>query len=308
MRAAQSWSGVFYSSHNLAVSQQVRRSAALERRCFARARFPALRPLRGTLPSKIGRGAPTNWHCLSLQEVLVDIDFSVVVPAYNEADYLEATLQSVRSQEFKGNIELIVVDNNSSDATGDIARCYADRVLYYRDHQGASAARQHGAIKARGAYLVFLDADTEMSPNLLVEAARSLQAGYVGGSAPVRVADVAFGARWTELVVNNWHRFIGPTFIPYLYCKREIFERAGGWDQHITCAEEVRLQRRIRQHGKLAWDLAGHTSTDPRRYKAEGYYLLAVKGMLAQFFGVNLAWHPVRALPDLGEREVSVAR
>jgi glycosyltransferase involved in cell wall biosynthesis len=241
-------------------------------------------------------------------EVSVEIDFSVVVPAYNEGLYLETTLQSVRNQDFKGNVELIVVDNNSSDDTSHIARRYADCVLYYRERQGASAARQHGARRSRGANLVFLDADTELSPNLLSEAARSLQAGYVAGRAPVRVADSSFGARWTEVVVNNWHRFIGPTFIPYLYCTREVFERAGGWDLDITCAEEVRLQRRIRQYGKLAWDMAGITTTDARRYKAEGYYLLALKGTLAQFFGVNLAWHPVRALPEVSESEVSVAQ
>lgn len=234
----------------------------------------------------------------------MNIDFSVVVPAYNESLYLEPTLQSVRNQDFAGSVELIVVDNNSSDDTGDIARDYADLVLYYGERQGASAARQHGARRARGKALVFLDADTEMSPNLLTQAARSLAAGYVGGRAPVRIADDSFGARWTELVVNGWHRFIGPTFIPYLYCTREVFARTGGWDLDITCAEEVRLQRRIREHGPLAWDNAGRTTTDARRYRAEGYYTLALKGVVAQFFGVNLAWRPVRALPGLGEVEI----
>lgn len=225
------------------------------------------------------------------------IDFSVVIPAYNEALYLEPTLQSIREQDFDGNIELIVVDNNSNDDTSKIARRYADHVLHYAERQGASAARQHGAEKARGKNLIFLDADTAMSPNLVSEAAKSLAKGFVGGCAPIYVKDDSFGARWTEVIVNNWHRFIGPTFIPYLYCTRDVFHRTGGWDLDITCAEEVRLQRRIREHGKLAWDLPARTTTDARRYKAEGYYLLAIKGTLAQFFGINLAWRPIRALP-----------
>lgn len=225
------------------------------------------------------------------------IDFSVVIPAYNEAAYLEPTLRSIREQDFPGNVELIVVDNNSSDDTSRIARRYADHVLHYAERQGASAARQHGAEKARGKTLVFLDADTAMSPNLLSEAAKSLAAGYVGGCAPIFVKDDSFGARWTEAVVNNWHRFIGPSFIPYIYCAREVFHRTGGWDLHITCAEEVRLQRRIREHGKLAWNLKAKTTTDARRYKAEGYYLLALKGILAQFLGMNMTWRPIRALP-----------
>ncbi len=227
------------------------------------------------------------------------VEFSVVIPAFNEALYLEPTLKSVRRQDFPGHVELIVVDNNSSDDTPRIARAYADQVLHYADKQGAAAARQHGAERARGRNLVFLDADTLMSPNLLTEAARSLQAGYLGGCAPIEVQDDSFGARWTEAVVNNWHRFIGPTFIPYIYCTRDAFERAGGWDLDVTCAEEVRLQKRIRELGKLAWNHHACTRTDARRYRAEGYYRLAFKGLLAQFLGMNLTWRPIRALPAM---------
>ena len=229
------------------------------------------------------------------------IDFSVVIPAYNEAAYLEPTLRSVREQNYKGNVELIVVDNNSSDDTSKIARRYADHVLHYAERQGASAARQHGAERSRGRAIVFLDADTSMSTNMLTEAAKSLAAGHVGGRAPIHVKDDSFGARWTEVVVNNWHRFIGPSFIPYLYCTRDVFHQTGGWDLDITCAEEVRLQRRIREFGSLAWDMKARTVTDARRYKAEGYYLLALKGILAHFFGVNLTWRPIRALPSATE-------
>ncbi len=236
------------------------------------------------------------------------IDFSVVIPAFNEALYLEPTLKSIRSQEFLGNVEVIVVDNNSGDETARIAHRYADHVLHYAAKQGASAARQHGAERARGDNLVFLDADTLMSPNLLSEAAKSLREGYVGGCAPIQVLDESFGARWTELVVNNWHRFVGPTFIPYLYCTRDAFQRAGGWDLEVTCAEEVRLQKRLCDYGKLAWNHEACTNTDARRYKAEGYYRLAFKGLLAQFLGLNLTWRPVRALPDVSQPVESHAR
>jgi glycosyltransferase involved in cell wall biosynthesis len=213
------------------------------------------------------------------------IDFSVVIPAHNEALYLESTLASVRSQDFEGNVELIVVDNNSDDATADIARDYADLILYCRELQGAAAARQQGARRARGNAILFVDADTVLSPNLLSEAARSLKAGYVGGCAPVEVLDDAFSARWTEACLNAWYRYIGPTFIPGLYCAREVFQRVGGWDVGISCAEEMRLLRRLREHGQLAWNSGCSMATDARRFRAEGYYALAFKGMLAQLFG-----------------------
>jgi glycosyltransferase involved in cell wall biosynthesis len=233
----------------------------------------------------------------------MSIDFTVVVPAYNESRFIEPALRSIRAQDFKGSIELLVVDNNSSDNTSEVASAYADRVLHYAERQGAAAARQHGAENARGKNLVFVDADTAMSPNLLSLAAQSLAAGAAGGRAPIRVDDNSFGARWTEQVVNNWHRFIGPCFIPYLYMRREVFEQAGGWDLDITCAEEVRLQRRIKDIGKLSWDRGGHTLTNARRYIAEGYYRLAFKGVIAQFFGVNHEWAPVRSLPGMAAAE-----
>jgi glycosyltransferase involved in cell wall biosynthesis len=233
----------------------------------------------------------------------MSIDFTVVVPAYNESRFIEPALRSIRAQDFSGSIELIVVDNNSTDNTSEVARGYADRVLHYAEKQGASPARQHGAENARGKNLVFIDADTAMSPNLLRLAARSLAEGAVGGRAPIRVDDQSFGARWTEQVVNNWHRFIGPSFIPYLYMRREVFEQAGGWDLDVTCAEEVRLQRRIKEQGVLAWDRGGYTLTNARRYLAEGYYKLAAKGVIAQFFGVNHEWRPVRSLPGMAVAE-----
>jgi glycosyltransferase involved in cell wall biosynthesis len=227
----------------------------------------------------------------------VDPDFSVVVPTYNEAFYLESTLQSVRDQDFRGSVELIVVDNNSTDATAQIARDYADLVLYYTDMQGASAARQRGAERSRGKYLAFLDAGTVLSPNLLSEAVCSLQAGYVGGRAPIRIADDSFGARWMEGIANGWHRFVGPTFIPFLYCVREVFVRAGGWDLQCARAEEVRLQQRMRRLGRLAWNARGQTTTDGRRYRDDGRNGPTLKGVLSQFLGVNCALRPTQGLP-----------
>jgi glycosyltransferase involved in cell wall biosynthesis len=224
-------------------------------------------------------------------------DFTVVVPAYNESHYIEPTLRSIREQTFGGRVELIVVDNNSTDNTSEVAAKYADVVLRYAERQGAAAARQHGAEHARGDVIAFLDADTQMSPNLLATSAAALAAGAVGGRAPLKIDDSGFGPRWAEACVNVWQRFIGPTFIPYVYAKRDVFLKTGGWELDITCAEEVRLQKKIAEQGKLHWDTGAYTLTHARRYIAEGYYLLAVKGVIAQFFGVNMAWEPIRGLP-----------
>ena len=92
----------------------------------------------------------------------MSIDYSVIIPAYNEEVLLPATLASVRESmlaipELVG--ETIVTDNNSSDRTADIATAAGARVVY-EEHQQIARARNAGAQIARGRYFIFLDADT----------------------------------------------------------------------------------------------------------------------------------------------------
>ena len=69
-----------------------------------------------------------------MQQPRDQVRFSVVVPAYNEAAYLGRALDSLQHQDYDGTYEIIVVDNNSTDSTADIAARYGVRVV-----SGASA-------------------------------------------------------------------------------------------------------------------------------------------------------------------------
>ena len=85
--------------------------------------------------------------------------FSTIIPTYNRAHLLGATLDSVLAQEFDDN-EIIVVDDGSTDNTDDLLERYSDRIRVLRQsQQGSGAARNHGIEHARGQYLVFLDSD-----------------------------------------------------------------------------------------------------------------------------------------------------
>src|SRR6476660_5796434 len=89
---------------------------------------------------------------------------SVVVPAYNATRYLGAALDSLRAQTVH-DLEIIVIDDGSSDGTGDIARAHASvdprvRVLTHEKPSGRPAvARNSGFRVARGKYIALLDAD-----------------------------------------------------------------------------------------------------------------------------------------------------
>ncbi len=104
----------------------------------------------------------------------MDTRFSIIMPAHNVAEYLEATLQSVRAQRW-ADFELIVVDDGSTDATPEILARAAQvdsrlRVIT-TPNQGVSCARNTGIAHATGTYLAFLDADDLWYPDHLEQAA-----------------------------------------------------------------------------------------------------------------------------------------
>ncbi len=85
---------------------------------------------------------------------------SVVIPAFDEEKYIRGCLQALSHQEHPGfEVEVIVVDDGSTDGTADIAREYGARVLA-QSRRGVSAARQAGFKAARGEIIASMDADT----------------------------------------------------------------------------------------------------------------------------------------------------
>ena len=85
---------------------------------------------------------------------------SIIIPAYNAADYIADTIESALRQSY-GNIEIIVVDDGSTDSTFNIAQRYENSgiTVVKQINSGASAARNYGIALAKGQYIQFLDAD-----------------------------------------------------------------------------------------------------------------------------------------------------
>jgi glycosyltransferase involved in cell wall biosynthesis len=100
--------------------------------------------------------------------------FSVIIAAYNAAGTIAHTLDSVLAQRYN-DFEIIVVDDGSVDNTKIIINRYGDKVRYFfQENSGVSAARNHGAVMARGAWLCFLDADDCYYPDRLLRQAQLL--------------------------------------------------------------------------------------------------------------------------------------
>src|SRR5437868_1519424 len=111
---------------------------------------------------------------------------SVVVPTRNSAETLESCLRSVREQSHP-SVELIVVDNHSSDATIPIASAVADTVVTAGPER--SAQRNVGARQSRGDYLLFIDSDMELDVGLVAECVSLASRGL----AAVVIPEVSFG-------------------------------------------------------------------------------------------------------------------
>jgi glycosyltransferase involved in cell wall biosynthesis len=99
------------------------------------------------------------------EKVLVDQLVSVIMPVYNGEKYLAEAIQSVLAQTWR-SIEVIVVDDGSTDGSADIAQSFGPQVRYcYQPNRGTGTARNKGVKLARGTYLAFLDQDDLWVPH-----------------------------------------------------------------------------------------------------------------------------------------------
>lgn len=116
---------------------------------------------------------------------------SIIIPSYNMEEYLPVALESCLWQT-RPDVEVLVVDDGSTDRTGDIADTYAgadERVrVLHQENKGAGAARQAGQDAARGEFMHWLDADDFLAPDMartMLETARRDQVDMVCGNAVV---------------------------------------------------------------------------------------------------------------------------
>lgn len=111
---------------------------------------------------------------------------SVIIPTYNRWEYLRQTIESVLGQTYP-NVEIIVVDDGSTDETPDGLQVYGDRIrVITQTNQGGTAARNSGIKVATGAYLTFLDHDDLMLPAKLERQIALLEAHPGLGAAHCR--------------------------------------------------------------------------------------------------------------------------
>lgn len=179
------------------------------------------------------------------------VDFSVVIPAHNEAALLErglsATAEAVRRLD--GSVEVVVVANRCTDATADLARA-GGAIVVDSEARNIAAVRNAGAARASGDVIVTIDADSQMAPTALAEADRLLRTGrFVGGGSRVRPERSSLGIQATLFIVDVatlLARLSGAMF----WCRADDFRAVGGFNEDLLVGEDLDFARRLRTHGR----------------------------------------------------------
>ena len=220
---------------------------------------------------------------------------SVVVPAFQAADTIEPTLESIRAQTWT-NWEVVVVDDGSSDRTSELVSAWAERDprirLVVGAHQGVSAARNVGIEAARHDLLLFLDADDEISPLHLERLVGSLAADPEAGAAYsqwVRVAgDGTAAPGITCTRSGDLFDLLGKASqFPIHSClvRRRCLDQVGLFDPSLKTGEDWDLWQRVARTGARFISIPdpsaryrmrpGSASMDPRQMLIDGLLVLA---------------------------------
>jgi peptidoglycan/xylan/chitin deacetylase (PgdA/CDA1 family)/GT2 family glycosyltransferase len=188
---------------------------------------------------------------------------SVVIPAYNEENYLLSCLESIKNQDYAAEYEVIVVDNASTDNTGKIARDWGAKVVY-EDKRSPACARQKGAEVATGKIIAFIDADTRAPTHWLSTIVwRFLcEPEIVAVTGPYAYCDAgkfskisSYVGSFFSIITDQLFRKVFRKGSAIWGCnfavRRRAFWEVGGFDTNIKFyGEEYELSLRLKKAGK----------------------------------------------------------
>lgn len=203
------------------------------------------------------------------------IRVSVIIPAANEEQFLPLAIDSLKRQTLlREEFEIIVSVNGSSDKTFEYAKSHADQVVFSEAPLTPALARNRGAEIARGQVLVFLDADSILSPSALESIAHACKDAVYGS---VRCAPDQ--KRLSALIFMGLKNFIHLTGLykgvggGLFYCSATVFRRSGGFNGRKRVSEFQELIARLRQGGnKYVFVYDAVATTSIRRFEKTGFF------------------------------------
>ena len=202
---------------------------------------------------------------------------SVIVPAYNEEKFIGATLSSInQARHFllnkKGiSTEIVVVDNDSTDATANIALSLQAKVIKEPTHNVAKV-RNAGAKQANGNILVFVDADTIVPERLLWRISEAMSNEHCfGGAVDTNYQPAKFSVK---VYLEMWRllgKVTGMAQGATQFCRKDIYASLRGYDETLYMGEDVDFYWRLKRlakyrHAYVDFISGMHVSPSTRRF------------------------------------------
>lgn len=213
------------------------------------------------------------------------IDVSIVVTTRNEERHISSCLESVLRQDYpREKMEIIVVDNSSTDRTKEIASRFTPSVFDHGPER--SAQRNFGIAQARGRYILYLDADMTLGEGLIKECVEKCgREGLAGLYIPERIIGEGF---WIK--VRDFERsfYDGTCIDAARFFSRETALAIDGFDENLNGPEDWDFDRRLRAAGELGISSAAIFHDEGRfnlrRYlKKKSYYSLGFADYIAKW-------------------------
>ena len=181
---------------------------------------------------------------------------SIIVPVYNDREHIELLLDSLSGQDYpKDLLEIIVIDNNSTDNSRQIARRFPVTLLEENEIQSSYAARNKGIRNAKGQILVFIDSDCIADKMWLRKGVSKLlteRADLVGGQVKFTFSKKQTAAEYYDALTNlalesKVNR--GGAATCDLFVKAEVFERIGLFPDNVKSGGDIQWTQKATKSG-----------------------------------------------------------
>jgi glycosyltransferase involved in cell wall biosynthesis len=201
---------------------------------------------------------------------------SVIVPTYNEGGTIRKCLEALRNQTFK-DYEIVVVDGHSKDNTVEVAKKYADKILF-DEGRGAGAARNLAVRAVDSEIVAFVDGDTTVPKNWVETVDKVFKKGVVGAGGPLfpeggGLLDKLIFSLCADLIRRissalGSHQFSGANCA----YSREAFLKAGGFREGFGMLDDADLSMRMKKFGREKFEPELYAVTSIRRSKQRGHF------------------------------------
>lgn len=208
---------------------------------------------------------------------------SIIITTRNEEKVIENLLKSIKKQ-FSSKKEIIIVDNNSTDLTKKIARKYTDKIFNFGPER--SAQRNYGVNKSKGDFILILDADMELTKNVLSDCIKKINSDKNLGA--LIIPEKSFGVGfWAKCKAFEREFYVGEDSIEAArFFKKKLFKKFDGYDTKITGPEDWDLPLRMKKAGVKIGRIDQYILHNERKFspiksaKKKFYYALHSKNYL----------------------------